>query len=80
MDNYDDIINLPHHVSKRHPQMSMWNRAAQFAPFAALTGYDDAIRSALPLATEGTQECTAQENESSYETKNNEERPSVFQE
>ena len=39
MDNYDDIINLPHHVSKRHPQMSMWNRAAQFAPFAALTGY-----------------------------------------
>ena len=48
MDNYDDIINLSHHVSKRHPQMSMWNRAAQFAPFAALTGYDDAIRSALP--------------------------------
>ena len=68
MDNYDDIINLSHHVSKRHPQMSMWNRAAQFAPFAALTGYEDAIRD------------TAQENESSYETKNNEERPSVFQE
>ena len=44
MGNYDDIINLPHHVSKRHPQMSMWNRAAQFAPFAALTGYDAAIR------------------------------------
>ena len=43
MDNYDDIINLPHHVSKRHPQMSMWNRAAQFAPFAALTGFDAAI-------------------------------------
>ena len=42
-DNYDDIINLPHHVSKRHPQMSMWNRAAQFAPFSALTGYEDAI-------------------------------------
>ena len=68
MDNYDDIINLSHHVSKRHPQMSMWNRAAQFAPFAALTGYEDAIRD------------TAQENERSYETKNNEERPSVFQE
>ena len=42
-DNYDDIINLPHHVSKRHPQMSMMNRAAQFAPFAALTGHSDAI-------------------------------------
>ena len=55
MDNYDDIINLPHHVSKRHPQMSMWNRAAQFAPFAALTGYEDAIKD------------TAQENENSYE-------------
>ena len=44
MDNYDDIINLPHHVSKRHPQMSMWNRAAQFAPFAALTGYEESIK------------------------------------
>ncbi len=41
---YDDIIDLPHHVSKRHPQMSMENRAAQFAPFAALTGYEAAIR------------------------------------
>ena len=44
MDNYDDIINLPHHVSKRHPQMSMWNRAAQFVPFAALTGYEESIK------------------------------------
>lgn len=43
MGYYDDIINLSHHVSKCHPQMSMWNRAAQFAPFAALTGYDAAI-------------------------------------
>ena len=40
---YDDIINLPHHVSKRHPQMSLWNRAAQFASFSALSGFDDAI-------------------------------------
>ena len=42
-DNYDDIIHLPRHVSKRHPQMSLYNRAAQFAPFSALTGYGDAI-------------------------------------
>ena len=41
--DYSDIINLPHHTSKRHKPMSMMNRAAQFAPFAALTGYDDAI-------------------------------------
>ena len=43
MKNYDDIINLPHHVSKKHPQMSILDRAAQFSPFAALTGYGDAI-------------------------------------
>ncbi len=42
--DYDDIINLPHYEPKRHPRMSMWNRAAQFAPFAALTGYDAAIQ------------------------------------
>ncbi len=41
---YDDIINLPHHVSKTRPQMPMSDRAAQFAPFAALTGYDSAIK------------------------------------
>lgn len=40
---YDDIINLPHHVSKKHPQMSPLDRAAQFSPFAALTGHGDAI-------------------------------------
>lgn len=40
---YADIINLPHHVSKRHPQMSLYARSAQFAPFAALTGYGDAV-------------------------------------
>ena len=43
MTEYDDIINLPHPVSKNHPRMSLWNRAAQFAPFAALTGYGAAI-------------------------------------
>ena len=41
--NYDDIIDLPRHVSKVHPQMSISDRAAQFAPFSALTGYKDAI-------------------------------------
>jgi len=41
---YDDIIHLPHHVSKSHPQMSMAARAAQFAPFSALTGYGEEIR------------------------------------
>ena len=41
---YDDIINLPRHISKKHPQMTIESRAAQFAPFAALTGHADAIR------------------------------------
>jgi len=41
---YDDIINLEHHISKTHKQMSMQNRAAQFAPFAALTGYEEAVK------------------------------------
>lgn len=49
MSDYDDIINLPHHQSKNHPHMSMHDRAAQFAPFAALTGYDDAIKEARRL-------------------------------
>lgn len=42
--NYDDIINLPHHVSATRPQMSRHDRAAQFSPFAALTGHEAAIR------------------------------------
>ena len=42
--SYSDIIDLPHHVSLVRPQMSMMDRAAQFSPFAALTGYDAAIR------------------------------------
>lgn len=41
---YDDIIKLPHHVSKKHPQMSLYARSAQFAPFAALTGYEDLVK------------------------------------
>ncbi|MCD8313739.1 MAG: hypothetical protein LUC24_06220 [Bacteroidales bacterium] len=43
-DKYDDIINLPHHTSANHPRMPMAARAAQFSSFAALTGYDDAVR------------------------------------
>ncbi len=39
----DDIIHLPHHVSRNHPQMPLRDRAAQFAPFAALTGYEAAL-------------------------------------
>ena len=45
LEKYEDIIDLPHHVSEVHKPMSMMSRAAQFAPFAALTGHDDAIRS-----------------------------------
>lgn len=44
IDDYGDIINHPHHVSSRHTPMTLLNRAAQFAPFAALTGYDEAVR------------------------------------
>lgn len=51
-DQYDDIINLPHHVSKTRPQMSMLDRAAQFSPFAALTGYDAAIKETGRLTDE----------------------------
>jgi hypothetical protein len=59
--DYDDIINLPHYEPKHHPRMSMWNRAAQFAPFAALTGFNAAIKD------------TAQQNEDNYEAKSNDE-------
>ena len=49
---YDDILHLPHPTSKRHPRMPMATRAAQFAPFAALTGYDAAIRETARLTDE----------------------------
>lgn len=41
---YEEIMRLPHHVSRRHPRMTMHDRAAQFAPFAALRGYDSVIQ------------------------------------
>ena len=47
--SYDDIIDLPHHTSRKHPRMSRIDRAAQFSPFAALTGYEEAIQEAARL-------------------------------
>ena len=52
MGQYDDIINLPHHVSSAHPRMSMHDRAAQFMPFRALTGYEDAVQETARLTDE----------------------------
>ena len=49
---YSDIINLPHHVSQKRPQMSAHDRAAQFSPFAALTGYEAEIRETERLTEE----------------------------
>lgn len=50
--SYDDIMNLPHHVSATRPHMSAIDRAAQFSPFAALTGYGDAITETARLTGE----------------------------
>ena len=47
--NYDDIIHLPHHLSKKHAPMPLIDRAAQFSPFAALTGHDAAIKETARL-------------------------------
>ena len=44
MESYEDILYLEHHVSKKHPQMSIYNRAAQFAPFAALSGMEKLLQ------------------------------------
>ena len=52
MDKYEDIINFPHHVSKKHPQMSLYERSAQFAPYAALTGHGDAIKETSRVTSE----------------------------
>ena len=59
---YDDIIRLPHHVSQNHPQMPLRERAAQFAPFAALTGYEAAVGETARLTAE-RRELDAQEAE-----------------
>lgn len=51
-ENYDDIINLPHHISKKHRPMPRETRAAQFAPFAALTGYENDVNEAARYTSE----------------------------
>ncbi len=43
MGKYDDMLSMPHHVSSKHPRMSLHDRAAQFSPFAALTGYQSVL-------------------------------------
>lgn len=57
---YDDIIDLSHPTSERHPRMPMANRAAQFSPFAALSGYDDAVKETARL-TDGKIDLTEEE-------------------
>ena len=72
--SYDDIINLPHPVSKNHPQMPFRDRAAQFAPFAALTGHDAAIKETARLTDERlelSEEVIAQLNEKINIIRNN---------
>ena len=59
---YDDIIRLPHHISQNHPQMPLRDRAAQFAPFAALTDYEAAVGETARLTAE-RRELDAQEAE-----------------
>ena len=62
MTAYDDIIHLPHHVSQNYPQMPMLDRAAQFAPFAALTGYEAVVGETARLTAQ-KRELDAQEAE-----------------
>lgn len=52
---YDDIINMPHHVSSTHPQMSLADRAAQFLPFSALSGFENQINEVARLTEERTE-------------------------
>lgn len=60
MDNethiYDDIINLPHPTSQKHPRMSLYDRAAQFSPFSALTGHDAAIKETARFTEKQTEQ------------------------
>lgn len=60
MGNYDDIIHLPHYVSSTRPHMPMLERAAQFMPFRALTGYEDAVQE-MARMTDAKPELTEEE-------------------
>lgn len=63
---YDDIIDLPHHISKTHPQMPLADRAAQFAPFAALSGHSEVIRETERMVEERAMHETDGEDEQEY--------------
>ena len=63
MDKYEDIINMPHHVSDKHPRMSMYQRAAQFAPFAALSGHSESISETQRRHTDAYMEGYADEDD-----------------
>ena len=81
MSRFDDIINLQHHVSPTRQRMSMHDRAAQFAPFAALVGYDDAVAETARL-TESCPELDEQEQQAinerlAYIADHNPEQPEV---
>ena len=69
---YDDIVNLPHHQSKTRRHMSLHDRAAQFAPFAALNGYEDALEEAGRITDERItlEQAKAQIEEKNIETLN----------
>lgn len=60
MSKYDDIINLPHHVSATRKPMSLYVRAAQFAPFAALDGHEDAIEETAHMARQDAERADRQ--------------------
>ena len=81
MNGYDDIINLPHHVSETHPHMSMQDRAAQFSPFAALTGHGDAVRETARLTDEKLEltedEISGINQKLNFLTEHAEERPEI---
>ena len=81
MNGYDDIINMPHHVSGTHPHMSMHDRAAQFSPFAALTGHGDAVKETARLTDEKLEltedEISGINQKLNFLTEHAEERPEI---